>query len=162
MRRERFPTSLALALVLSVALAAGCRSTGARPEPESIRWRTLAEGSREAAETKRPCLVDFYFGANCHRCSQLDRHVYTNPYVIHRVNTEFIPVRIDLQKPLTEAEQALMEKMETGGECMLLFLHPDGTVLKDSTGVRVCTMGMISPEQFIRYLDRALESVRND
>lgn len=150
----------AILLLLSALAFWGCQTTGGTKTSETIRWRTLNEGRVEAKERSLPCLVDFYFGPECHRCKQLDRNVYSNPYVIHRVNEEFVPVRIDLQKALSDEEQALMEKMETGGECMLLFLHPDGRVITDVSGVRVCTMGMITPEQFIEYLDRALNNAQ--
>jgi len=147
-------------LLFPTLLLWSCQTTGKSETTERIRWRTLSAGSVEAKKNNLPCLVDFYFGPECHRCKQLDRDVYSNPYVVHRINEQFIPVRIDLQNTLTDEEQRLMEKMETGGECMLLFLHPDGEPIKEISGKRVCTMGMVTPEQFIDYLDRALENVR--
>jgi len=144
--------------VLLASLSA-CQTAGVRKDAGLIKWRTLAEGRAEALERNMPCLVDFYYGAACPRCALLEQKVYASPATAERINSSFIPIRIDLAKALTDEEKKLAERMETGGECMLLFLHASGEPVTTPKGVHICTMDMISPEQFNGYLDAALENI---
>lgn len=136
-----------------------CQTSDVRKDAGLIKWRTLAEGRAEAMERNMPCLVDFYYGAGCPRCVLLEEKVYSDTATAERINSSFIPVRIDLAKALTDEEKKLAERMETGGECMLLFLHASGEPVTTTKGVHICTMDMISPEQFNGYLDAALENI---
>ncbi|MBU0730837.1 MAG: thioredoxin family protein [Proteobacteria bacterium] len=144
----------------SLWIFSGCASLSPQDSSNNIRWRTLAEGMIEAQQTKKPCLVDFYTGEECHRCRVLDRNVYLAPKIIERINRDFIPVRVSLDGELTQKEQALADELKSGGECILLFLDHSGKVIKDRAKKEaVCTMDMLTPEVFIEYMDRALKNI---
>ncbi|MBU0484328.1 MAG: thioredoxin family protein [Proteobacteria bacterium] len=143
--------------MISALLLVSCHSLAPNKSQTKINWRTLEQGKIEAAARQKPCLVDFYFGEQCHRCAMLEKQVYDNDRIASMINTKFIPVRIDLTRKLSPEEKALEDKMGSGGECMLLFLDQNGNVIKNQQGVPVCSMEMISPERFISYLDETLE-----
>ena len=151
--------SLVIILAVLLTSLSACQTADVRPETSLIKWRTLAEGRAEAHEKNMPCLVDFYFGEGCPRCVLLDQKVYSDPATANRINSHFVPVRIDLAGKLSGEEKKLAKHMETGGECMLLFLHASGKPVTTTKGHRICSMDMISPEQFAGYLDQALENI---
>ncbi len=155
------PKNFFTAIVLiSLVVLNACQTLNSQSPKEKIQWRTLAEAKIEAENNNLPCLVDFFVNVGCPRCEALKKNVYNNSGIVARINNEFIPVRIDLAHELTTEEQALAQEMETGGECMLLFLHADGKVIKDTKAKPVCSMAMLTPEDYMGFMDRALENVK--
>ncbi len=132
----------------------GCASTN-NIKKESIRWYNLDEGMRLARELNRPCVVDFHFPDGCPRCDKLEKYVYSNRKIIYKLNTEFIPIRINLAKKLTPEEEALGKRFKYGNECMLLFMDSSGKIIKDPWGKNLCFVDYIEPEWFLKYLDMA-------
>ncbi len=120
-----------------------------------VKWYSLSEGLKIAKAEKKPCVVDFYFGKECPRCEKLDKYVYSNPDIVRRLNTEFVPIRIDLTRPLTPEEKALGEKYDYKNDCLLLFMSPDGKIVKTPAGKKLCFVDYIPPEWFMKYLDMA-------
>ena len=147
---------------LLLAVLNACQPLTQQAPKEQIRWRTLAEAKVEAAASGKPCLVDFFIGEGCRRCQMLEKNVYGNSTIIARINRDFIPVRIDLALELTPEEEALAAEMATGGECMLLFLHADGSVIKNKKKKAICSMAMLTPEDYMGYMDRALENLKTE
>lgn len=147
-------------LFVLLMLATGCVPVASTPQTSLIQWRILEAGKTEAAARRMPVLVDFYFGEGCHRCTAFDREIYSNPSICDRVNKNFVPVRVDLTDELTEAEEELSESLATGGECMLAFLDSTGRIIRNQERQMICTMQMITPEQFLDYLDKALRNLQ--
>ncbi|NOX24677.1 MAG: hypothetical protein GXP59_00875 [Deltaproteobacteria bacterium] len=148
-------------LLLALIAMPGCHRVSPVQFGEKISWHDLANGRIEAAKLKRPCLVDFYYGPKCPRCSAFARNIYTDPDIISRLSTQFVAIRVDLRKPLTPAEQALANAMKTSGECMLMFLDSRGRIVKTRHGGPICTMGTLTVTQFSAYLDRTLSRLHN-
>jgi len=123
---------------------------------ELIQWRTLKQGKEEATRRDMPVLVDFYFTKVCPRCVALEKDVYANEQLAERINQQFIPVRVYLNKELNREEKKLMDELKSGGECILAFLDPEGEIVKDDKGVQISTMEMIPPEKYTWYMDQAL------
>jgi hypothetical protein len=126
-----------------------------------IEWRTLEQGKAEAARRDMPVLVDFYFVKDCPRCIALEKDVYANGQLAERINRQFIPVRVYLNKELNREENKLMDKLKSGGECILAFLDPEGKIVKDDNGADISTMEMIPPEKYLWYMDQALLHLGN-
>jgi thiol-disulfide isomerase/thioredoxin len=126
-----------------------------------IQWRTLKQGKAEATRRNMPVLVDFYFAHDCPRCIALDKDVYANEQIAERINRQFIPVRVYLNKGLSREEKKLMNELKGGGECILAFLDPKGKIVKDDKGADISTMEMIPPEKYIWYMDQALLHLGN-
>ena len=148
--------SLVAAQILFVLLLNVLMIGKATATSELVQWRTLKEGKIEARERNMPVLIDFYVEDNCPRCDALEREVYVNMYITNKINEKFVPVRVDLDKELTPEEQALMDELQTGGECVLAFLNADGTIIKDNKGATISSMKMLPPNKFNWFMDQAL------
>ncbi|MCC6345877.1 MAG: thioredoxin family protein [Nitrospirales bacterium] len=118
-----------------------------------VQWYPLHEGREKAREEKKPLIVDFFYGKGCPRCEALQSQVYDNPSISRKIMEDFIPVRIDLTKKLDEEEEMLGDRYEYKKDCMLLFLDPQGEVIKTPQGKGLCFTDTVDPESFIRYLD---------
>ena len=148
--------------IVFLLIITGCQTL----EPESreghIDWRTLKEGKIEAGKRNMPALVDFYFGEGCHRCMVLQEKVYAVPEIAEKINRRFVPIRVSLADGyLSPEERQLMDRMGSGGECILLFLDQEGEVVESEKGAPICSMSMIEHEQFLDYLDQALKELAN-
>jgi hypothetical protein len=153
--------SFIAAQMLFILLLSGPLIGNAGATTELVQWRTLMEGKKEARSRNMPVLVDFYVEHNCPRCEALDRQVYVNAYITNKINEKFVPVRVDLDKELNREEQALMDELKTGGECVLAFLNIDGTLICDKKGVPISSMEMIPPNKFNWFMDQALANMNN-
>ena len=145
-----------MVIVIFFLVLSGCKGLESRDIIE-VKWHTLEEGIETAMKQNKPCVVDFFAGQGCPRCEKLEKYVYSNPVIARRLNTEFVPIRIDLTKPLTPEEKALGEKYDYKNECLLLFLTPDGQIVKDPMGKKLCFVDYIPPDWFLKYLDLAKE-----
>lgn len=148
-----------LAFLLLINLSS-CAQMQKTPALKPINWRILAQGKAEAATKGMPVLVDFYFGEECHRCLAFNKEIYSNSHVVEKIKHNFIPVRVDLTQELSANEKELDEILMTGGECMLAFLDSAGNVIKNTKGQQICTMEMISRQEFMEYLDQALKNLK--
>lgn len=129
----------------------GCATSTERATREEIHWWRLSEGLVAAKAQNKPLVVDFYTPEECARCRAMEKYVYSVPEIIRKLNTEFIPVRVDLSKPLTAQERALGEKYDYKNDCLLLFLDPQGEVI-ELEGQKLCFVDYVPPEWFLRYL----------
>ena len=118
-----------------------------------IKWFSLKEGMEKAKLEKKPMIVDFFFGKGCPRCEKLQKGVYDNPAIAKKIMDDFIPIRVDLTKKLTAEEEKLGTQYDYKNDCLLFFLDPGGTIIKDPSGKRLCFVENIEPEWFIKYLD---------
>jgi thioredoxin-related protein len=126
---------------------------------DGVTWLTLKAGLEKAKLEKKPVLVDYYFGKGCPRCEKLDKEEYNNPAIAQKIMSDFIPVRVDLTKKLTEDEEKLGEKYQYKKDCMLLFLDSEGNIINDSKGKGLSCATMIDSEMFSQYLDMVKKSL---
>ena len=120
---------------------------------DGIQWYSLKDGMEKAKNEKKPSIVDFWFGVECPRCERMQKYVYNDPIITKKIMADFIPIKIDLTKPLTEEEDALGKKFDYKMDCLLLFLDHNGEVLSDPQGKRLCFIDSVDPEWFVSYLD---------
>lgn len=146
--RRRSWLFLVLFLVLFAPVVAG----GGDNE---IKWYSLSEGRKKAQIEKKPIVVDFYTDHSCPRCAEMERHVYGNPEIARKLNSEFIPVRIDLGRELEFEEKMLGERYGYREDCLLLFLDRNEKVVKDSAGKEMCFASFIAPDKFLDYMEAA-------
>lgn len=118
-----------------------------------IHWFSLKEGTEKAKAEKKPMIVDFFYGKGCPRCEVLQKGVYDNPAIAKKITDEFVPIRVDLTKKLTEEEEKLGNKYDFKNDCLLLFMDYQGNVMKDPSGKRLCFADTVEPEWFVQYLD---------
>ena len=127
---------------------------------DGLQWLSLKEGFAKAKLEKKPCIVDFFYGKGCPRCEKLQKYVYDDPIIAKKIMDDFVPIRIDLTKPLTEEEDALGKKFDYKMDCLLLFLDHNGEVISDPKGKRLCFIDNVDPEWFVSYLDMIKSSYK--
>lgn len=106
-----------------------------------IRWREWGEGAfHEARDRGLPVLLAI--GATwCHWCHVMDETTYSDPDVAARLNTGFIPVRVD-----TDRRPEVNRRYNMGGWPSTAFLNSEGEVLTGFT--------YMPANEFKRVLDR--------
>jgi thioredoxin-related protein len=122
-----------------------------------VQWLSLKDGLIKAKIEKRPLIVDFFYGKGCPRCESLQKNVYNDPMISKKIMNYFVPVKIDLTKPLTAQEDALGKKFEYKNDCLLLFLDHNGELISDTKGKRLCFVDKVDPEWFDSYLDMIMK-----
>ncbi|MFA4828566.1 MAG: thioredoxin family protein [Thermodesulfovibrionales bacterium] len=121
---------------------------------EKVNWHSLKGGLKQARLEKKPLLVDFGVVKGCPRCEFLLKNVYSSDEIIRKINSDFVPVFIDLEKDLSADEKSLGEKYDYKSDCLLLFLDYEGNVIKDPQGGKMCFADKVEPEVFIKYLEQ--------
>jgi len=142
MRKANVFVILLTLTVISVAAAS-----------DEIKWFSLNAGMEKAKAEKKPMIVDFYFGKGCPRCEALQKGVYDNPTIAKKIMDDFIPIRVDLTKPLTDEEKKLGNKYDYKNDCLLLFLDDKANIIKDPSGKSLCFVSSVDAEWFVKYLD---------
>lgn len=137
-----------LAILFAFVLSSSAFAIGG-----DVTWYSLKDGTAKAKTEKKPMIVDFFFGKGCARCEKLEKGVYANPQIAKKINDDFVPILINLAKPLTKEEEALGERYDYKEDCLMLFLDPDMKIIKDPSGKKMCFVDDIEPEIFIGYLD---------
>ena len=103
-----------------------------------VRWRGWnAETFAEATRTQKP--IYLFVTANwCRGGQEMERSVLGDAAIANRLNTEFIPVRLDRDAfPETDLrlQQAVMATKGTRGWPLNIFLTPDGELFSGSTSL---------------------------
>jgi len=140
-------------ILLPAILFAFVLSSSAFAIGGDVKWHSLKDGAAKAKAEKKPMIVDFFYGPGCLRCELLVKNVYSNPQLAKKINDDFVPIFIDLTKPLTKEEEDLGNKYDYKNDCLMLFLDPDMNLIKDHAGKKMCFVDHIEPEIFIDYLD---------
>ncbi len=154
---------LAPAMMFAVMiLAAGCAhvAASAKSGGPHINWHTLAAGRELAMREKKPMVVDFASGPGCPRCEQMSAGPYSNAEVISELNREFVPIRIDLSRPITPGELALGNRFNFRNDCLLLFLDYRGNPIADPIEGKLCFVEAVNSKDFLKYLDAALKNAK--
>ncbi len=113
--------AVALAAVLLLA-AAGPLAAAEKTESHTagIAWHSYAEGLKLAAETGKPLLVAFHADW-CKFCRKMERETFTDSDVIRRINREFVPVSVDVDREKDVAARYNVQSLPT-----IWFLQKDG------------------------------------
>ncbi len=149
------------ALFALVILTAGCAHVAAsKSAGPQINWHTLASGREIAMREKKPMVVDFASGPGCPRCEQMSSGPYSDPRVVSELNSEFVPIKIDLSRPITADELALGNRFNFRNDCLLLFLDYRGNPIADPIEGKLCFVEAVNSKDFLKYLDAALKNAR--
>ena len=124
---------------------------------DGVQWLSLKDGLVKAKIEKRPLIVDFFYGKGCPRCESLQKNVYDDPLISKKIMTYFVPVKVDLTRPLTAQEDAFGKKFDYKNECLLLFLDHNGELINDTKGKRLCFADKVDSEWFDSYLDMIMK-----
>jgi uncharacterized protein YyaL (SSP411 family) len=103
---------------------------GAAGEP--IRWQPWAATTFALARRlKRPLLIDIGAGW-CHWCHVMDDTTYADPQVVAKLNSSFVPVKVDMDvRPDIDSfyQNAAARLTGAGGWPLTCFATPSGTLL---------------------------------
>jgi uncharacterized protein YyaL (SSP411 family) len=95
---------------------------------ETIRWRSWdADAFQQAQEASKPIFLSIS-ASWCHWCHVLDEESFTHPEVIRRINTDFIPIRVDSDK-----RPDLNSRYNMGGWPTVAVLDPRGELVTGGT-----------------------------
>lgn len=107
---------------------------------KSIKWRhTYSEALSEAKQSNKPMFIDFT-APWCVYCTKLDMTTYEDSAVIDKLNSDYIPVKLDSASSETAA---LVKKFPFDGLPTLITLDAKETLLKKETGY-------MSPDKFLQ------------
>lgn len=106
-----------------------------------------------AKATNKPIFLDGY-AEWCAPCKHMDKVVFSQPEVQAYLQSHFIPLKLDLDKP---GNQAIRNKYQVDVFPTLLFLEPSGRVLHKKCGVPVSS----AYDWFIALCQEALDDNRN-
>jgi uncharacterized protein len=97
-----------------------------------IRWQPWAETTLALARRlKRPLLIDIGAGW-CHWCHVMDGTTYADPQVAAKLNSSFVPVKVDMDvRPDIDSfyQNAAARLTGAGGWPLTCFATPSGTLL---------------------------------
>jgi thiol:disulfide interchange protein DsbD len=128
-------------------------SGGAAEQGPHLQWEDdePAALARASAEGK-PLIIDFTADW-CAACKELEHFTYSDPAVIAR-SAAFVPVMIDATRGDDPVVKGLIEKYGVQGLPTVLFLQPNGTVIKELTLV-----GFEPAAGFLPRMESALEAL---
>lgn len=113
----------------------------------AINWRyNLSEALKTAKSQQKPIMVDFYTEW-CGWCKKLDSDTYTDS-AVKKLAEDFICVKLDGDK-----EQDLVRKYNISGYPTIIFLSPEGTVVKQFAGY-------LGPADFAKTMQGILEKTK--
>jgi len=125
-----------------------------------VTWLSLKDGMAKAKAEQKPMIVDFFYGKGCPRCEKLEKGIYSDPKIAKKINDDFVPILIDLSKPLSKAEEDLGNKYDYKNDCLMLFLDPEMNIIKDPSGKKMCFVDNIEPDIFIGYLEMMKKQIK--
>jgi thiol:disulfide interchange protein DsbD len=142
-------TALAFRLGWIVEPARACEPPERCPVSSAndrIHWLTDEKSAlAQAKATGKPILVDF--GASwCSACEELEHRTYTDPKVIARISSDFVPLKIDASDD-TDAIRAIEAKYGVLGLPLITVLDHNGHQL-----AKPKIAEYLKPEEFLKEL----------
>ncbi len=97
-------------------------------DQEAIQWRSWdAKAFQEARDLDKPIFLSIS-ATWCHWCHVMDEESFDHPEVIRRINTDFIPIRVDSDK-----RPDINSRYNMGGWPTVAILNSEGKVIAGGT-----------------------------
>ena len=113
----------------------------------NIKWQTDEGVALVAArQSGKPIFVDFA-AEWCEACHVIERNVFTNSEVASKLNTHFIPLRIDVTEA-NDTNDKILQKYGVLSLPTLVFIDASGKILENPR-----VHGVISTQDFLKVLN---------
>lgn len=121
---------------------------------DSIAWHDYTSGMALAARVDQPVLL-FFYRDTCPYCRKLKAGALTDTSLIHYINANFIPIRVNTEsqlavisnaQPMTEAQLAAKVWRSTAVPAIWL-LESDGCRIKKLVGLKACSNMLASLQE---------------
>ena len=109
---------------------------------EAIRWRDWNEESFMAARQEEKRVLLTLTATWCHWCHVMDQTSYANPRVVELVNSQFIPVRVDVDR-----RPDISRRYNQGGFPTVAILNDQGELIAGRV--------YAPPDQMVSFLEQA-------
>jgi len=96
-----------------------------------VKWVARFPKAQEVAKTSKKPMMLFFTGAWCVPCKIVKREVFANPEVEKIINSEVVPVSIDIDDPKTVD---IVQHYQVGVTPVLIFTNAKGDVLDYTVG----------------------------
>ena len=93
-------------------------------EREAIHWRGWGDDAFTASRQERKPLLLTLTATWCHWCHVLDQTSYSDPRIIRLINSDFIPVRVDIDR-----RPDISRRYNQGGFPSVAILNDEGDLL---------------------------------
>lgn len=110
---------------------------------KEIHWHEWSPAAFEKAQAETKPVLLSISAIWCHWCHVMDETTYSDPEIISRVNSDFIPIRID-----NDQRPDINQRYNMGGWPTTAFLTPAGEIITGGT--------YIAPEQMAPLLDQVI------
>ena len=124
-----------------------------------VKWRSWSSESFAEAKNKKKIILLDLSASWCHWCHVMDETTYTNPDVARKINSDFVPVRVDIDR-----RPDISERYNRGGFPTTAFLSDQGESIWGATYVppvdMMRIMTSILAAQSSGEIDEALEKGR--
>lgn len=123
------------------------------PSADKIWVTDFYQGMELAKTSGKPVLLDYYADW-CPPCIEMDQRTFTDSAVREMAASSFVMLKIDCSFD-DENCQAATNHYEVIGWPTILFLHPNGEIMKGLTQAS----GFVGPKKMLQLMEKALERV---
>ncbi|MDA0735434.1 MAG: DUF255 domain-containing protein, partial [Chloroflexi bacterium] len=114
-------------------------------ETEGIDWRSWGDDAFAASRQEQKPLLLTLGATWCHWCHVVDQTSYSDPRVIQRINSDFIPVRVDVDR-----RPDISKRYNQGGFPSVAIMNDKGDLLAGR--------GYIPPDEMVELLEQVTAS----
>ena len=109
-----------------------------------IRWLDWSNSAFDKAKKENKLVLLSISAVWCHWCHNLDKETYSHPAVVKKINSEFVPVRVD-----TDVRPDINDRYNLGGWPSVAVLRHDGSLVS----------GVLyePPEKFLAFIEHSKE-----
>lgn len=122
---------------------------------QEIDWHEWNQDTFQQARAEdKPVLLSIS-AVWCHWCHMMDETTYSDAQIIARINSDFIPVRID-----NDQRPDINQRYNMGGWPTTAFLTPSGEIITGGTYVAPEQMGPLL-DQVVQYWEEHKDEIRD-